>query len=94
VTNNDKSFITLASVRVGPFGGEELAGGVRQEVVLRPQPRRRVCHRHRLLHQRTGIDDTVDESLATIGLYNKTIMIVIMMVINDATIWSITYDHN
>jgi hypothetical protein len=30
----------------------------------------------------------------TIGLYYKTITIVIMMIISDATIWSITYDHN
>jgi hypothetical protein len=28
------------------------------------------------------------------GLYYKTITIVIMMIISDATIWSITYDCN
>jgi hypothetical protein len=28
------------------------------------------------------------------GLYYKTITIVIMMIISDATIWSVTYDRN
>jgi hypothetical protein len=28
------------------------------------------------------------------GLYYKSITIVIMMIINDATIWSVTYDRN
>jgi hypothetical protein len=28
------------------------------------------------------------------GLYYKTIKIVIMMLVSDATIWSITYGHN
>ncbi len=28
------------------------------------------------------------------GLYYKTITIVIMMIVSDATIWSITYDYN
>ncbi len=28
------------------------------------------------------------------ALYYKTITIVIMMIVRDATIWSITYDHN
>ncbi len=28
------------------------------------------------------------------SLYYKTIMIVIMMIISDATVWSVTYDHN
>jgi hypothetical protein len=27
-------------------------------------------------------------------LYYKTIMIVIMMIVSDATIWSVTYDRN
>ncbi len=30
----------------------------------------------------------------TSGLYYKTIMIIIMTIISDATIWSITYNHN
>ncbi len=30
----------------------------------------------------------------TNGLYYKTITIVIMMIVSDATVWSITYDHN
>ncbi len=30
----------------------------------------------------------------TCGLYYKTIMIVIMMIVSDATIWSVTYNHN
>jgi hypothetical protein len=30
----------------------------------------------------------------TIGLYYKIIMIVIMTIISDATIWSVTYDRN
>ncbi len=30
----------------------------------------------------------------TSGLYYKTITIVIMMIISDATIWSVTYDRN
>ncbi len=28
------------------------------------------------------------------GLYYKTIMIVIMTIVSDATIWSVTYDRN
>jgi hypothetical protein len=28
------------------------------------------------------------------GLYCKTIMIVTLVIVSDATIWSITYDHN
>jgi hypothetical protein len=28
------------------------------------------------------------------GLYYKTTMIVIMMIVSDATIWSVTYDRN
>jgi hypothetical protein len=28
------------------------------------------------------------------GLYYKTIMTVIMTIVSDATIWSVTYDHN
>ncbi len=28
------------------------------------------------------------------GLYYKAITIVIMMIVSDATIWSITYDRN
>jgi len=28
------------------------------------------------------------------GLYYKTITIIIMMIISDATIWSVTYDRN
>ncbi len=31
---------------------------------------------------------------AACGLYYKTITIVIMMIISDATIWSVTYDRN
>jgi hypothetical protein len=30
----------------------------------------------------------------TSGLYYKTITIVIMTIVSDATIWSITYDRN
>ncbi len=30
----------------------------------------------------------------TRGLYYKTIMIVTLTIISDATIWSVTYDHN
>jgi hypothetical protein len=30
----------------------------------------------------------------TCGLYYKTITIVIMMIVSDATIWSVTYDRN
>ncbi len=33
-------------------------------------------------------------SVDTSGLYYKTIMIVIMMIVSDATIWSITYGRN
>jgi hypothetical protein len=32
--------------------------------------------------------------LWTCGLYYKTITIVIMTILSDATIWSVTYDHN
>jgi hypothetical protein len=28
------------------------------------------------------------------GLYYKTITIIIMTIVSDATIWSVTYDHN
>jgi hypothetical protein len=31
---------------------------------------------------------------ATSGLYYKTITIVLMMIVSDATIWSVTYDRN
>jgi hypothetical protein len=31
-------------------------------------------------------------NIGTCGLYYKTITIVIMMIISDATIWSITFD--
>ncbi len=31
---------------------------------------------------------------ATSGLYYKTITIVIMAIISDATIWTVTYDRN
>ncbi len=30
----------------------------------------------------------------TSGLYYKTITIVIMMIVSDAAIWSVTYDRN
>jgi hypothetical protein len=30
----------------------------------------------------------------TSGLYYKTITIVLMMIVSDATIWSVTYDCN
>ncbi len=32
--------------------------------------------------------------LNTSGLYNKTITIVIMTIVSDATVWSVTYDRN
>ncbi len=32
--------------------------------------------------------------LTTSGLYYKTITIIIMTIVSDATVWSVTYDHN
>jgi hypothetical protein len=34
------------------------------------------------------------ENSTTCGLYYKTITIVIMTIVSDATVWSITYDRN
>jgi hypothetical protein len=33
-------------------------------------------------------------AMKSCGLYYKTITIVIMTIVSDATIWSITYGHN
>jgi hypothetical protein len=34
------------------------------------------------------------EEPKTCGLYYKTITIIILMIVSDATIWSVTYDRN
>jgi hypothetical protein len=54
-----------------------------QEVFIQPKPNRNV-----------GVWNVVDTLIEISVLYYKTITIILMTIINDATIWSITYDRN
>jgi hypothetical protein len=46
------------------------------------------------LWQKLAADLSSLRPFETCGLYYKTITIVIMMIVSDATIWSVTYDRN
>ncbi len=51
-------------------------------------------HLHRVQSGKAPDNPILQRARVTSGLYYKTIMIVIVMIVSDPTIWSVTYDRN